>query len=319
MILVISDLWLPFPGGAERLIFNLARDLMRRGEDVQVLTSYANAQQFDGPPVEFRSIGVELFRADGARDLAQYIEETKPSVILTHHYFAFEFQAELVASGVPLVQVVLNGRRIPEAALALFISEFVRSRPGMNPQAHDLTMIPPAFDDVIATRHGDAIGFIKPLHHKGVDLVYEIARRLPRRKFLVLRGEWQDIETIVDLPNVEYMEPVDDIRAFYERCRMILMPSLSEDAGTVAQEAALNCLPCISSAVGGLSETNRGGVQVVSRDPAVWVAEILMLDDEEGRLWVIDRQRAALDDARHVELLDAFAYRVGVVAARGQM
>ncbi len=321
MILVISDLWLPFPGGAERLIFNLSRDLATRGEEVQVLTSYAAAQRFDGPPVEFRSLGVELFHADGARDLLAYIAEVRPDVILTHHYFAFQFAAELEACGVPIAQVVLNGRRLPFAQLAVFISDFVRSMPGMEPQPGDLTILPYACPDVIAAPAiggpGDAIGFIKPLPHKGVELVYEIARLLPAKRFLILRGEWQDIEIIRQLPNVEFMEPAFDIRDFYAQCRLILVPSLSEDAGTVAQEATLNGLPCISSDAGGLPETNRGGILLDTRDPQVWVEVIEALDDGTTYSRQAERQRAALPDQS--AQLDALAFRLGAIAARARM
>lgn len=312
MILVVSDLWLPFPGGAERLMFNLSRSLMQHGEDVQVVTSYVHAKRFDGPPVEFRSIGVGEHHRDGWRDLASIIDQVEPDVILTHHFFAFEFEAELESCGVPIVQVVLNGHRLPFASLAVFISTEVRTRPGMGGVLDDLTIYPPAFDDVAAATHGDAIGFIKPLHHKGVDLVYDLARALPFEQFVILRGEWQDIETIVDLPNVEYMEPVDDIRSFYERVRLVLVPSLSEDAGTVAQECAVNGLPCISSDAGGLVETNAGGIILDDRSIDVWVEAIGALEDDAHYASVVCGQKrytptgqtAAFDDfaARVVEL-----------------
>jgi glycosyltransferase involved in cell wall biosynthesis len=65
---------------------------------------------------------------------------------------------------------------------------------------------------------------------------------------------------ISNTPNVEYMEPVKDIRDFYKHCRLLLMPSEREEAGTVPFEATLNGIPCISSDVMGLPETNRGGI-----------------------------------------------------------
>lgn len=275
MILVLSDLWVPFPGGAERLIFNLARDLEQRGERIVALTGYKYAQRFDGAGVLYSPI-------NSGEEITQHIQSMTSGgnldLILTHHYWATLYEREIMAAGVPVVQIVLNGRRLPGAALAVFISEWVRKQLASEPQ--DLTITPPAFGDVIAESHGDAIGFIKPIEHKGVELVYEIAAALPHRQFVILRGEWQDIEIIRPAPNIEFMEPVLDIRDFYARCRLVLMPSRSEDAGTVAQECAMNEIPCISSNVGGLPETNRGGIQMRSgstRDH--WVSMILLLDD----------------------------------------
>lgn len=311
MILVLSDLWLPFPGGAERLMFNLARHLQRRGEIVVTMTGYHEAQRFDGPPVVQRSIDAE---ADMKRFLSTLGSASWSGagvkLILTHHYWAFEYEDAICAAGVPVVQVVLNGRRLRCASLAVYISEYVRSQPDKTPQPGDLTITPPAFSDVVSAEHGDAIGFIKPLPHKGVELVYEIARRMPDRRFVILRGEWQHIEIIERLPNVEFLEPVDDIRDFYRECRLILMPSISEDAGTVAQEAALNGLPCISSDVGGLPETNRGGILLDTRDPRGWVEMIRRLAHREAYNEIVARQHAAMNLVDQQAALDTFADRV---------
>ncbi|QOR55441.1 MAG: group 1 glycosyl transferase [Phage 71_18] len=292
MILTLSDLWVPFPGGAERLIFNLARDLMRRGEDVEVLTGYEPALQFDGPHVTAAPIGVFNEREQGAAFVTGFIKAARPDLILTHHLYASQFSRELVATGLPIVHVVLNGPRIPEAALGVYISQWVHDT--YDPAPGDLILTPPVFDDVVADHHGDMVGFIKPIPHKGVELFYEVAAAMPERRFLVLRGEWQDIEVIQPAENIEFMEPVTDMRTFYERCRLVLMPSTSEDAGTVAQEATANGLPCISSDRGGLVQTNGGGIRLDPFDAGLWVDTIEQLDDPELYRHTVERQQAHL-------------------------
>ncbi len=222
--MILSDLWVPFPGGAERLAFNLGRDLMRRGHDVRVLTGYLEAEQFDGPQININdSIGVFDQQESGAEIVKAFIGAMQPDVIISHHLYAYQFKNELVDSGVPFVQVVLNSERIPEAAFAVYISDWVRETVGS--EEHDIVIRPPAFTDTISPVHGDKIGLIKPIPHKGIELFYEVARMMPYRQFLVLRGEWQTLEVIEDLPNVEFMEPVKDIRDFYAQCRIVLMPS----------------------------------------------------------------------------------------------
>lgn len=301
-VLVVSDLWPPFPGGAERLMFNLARDLMRRGFVVQVLTGYEQPQQFDGPGVARADIGLD----DGWFVIESMIRAFEPDVIVTHHLYAFTFERQLIDCGVPFVQVVLNGRRIPEAAFAVYITEWVRDRVG-GAGPDDFVLTPPALDDVVADEHGYAIGFVKPIPHKGVETLYRIARRMRERQFVVLRGEWQDLEVIKPLRNVEFLEPVDDIRDFYKRCSIVLMPSLSEDAGTVAQEATLNGLPCISSNVEGLNETNAGGIRLDPLDVPEWVDAIRSLDDRTVYEWTVERQRACLRSLDHAGGLARFA------------
>lgn len=307
MILVLSNLWLPFPGGAERLMFNLARDLMRRGEDVQVLSGYLAAQQFDGAPVDGRPMGDRETHAAGLAVLRETIEKYKPDVILTHHFYAYEFQDELLATNIPIVQVVLNTSRIEGVAFAVYISEWVKGQMG-NFRAEDLLITPPAFQDVVADKHGDFIGFIKPLPHKGVGFFYELAAAMPNREFLVLRGEWYTLEDFRPAYNITFMYPVHDIRTFYSHCRLMLMPSISEDAGTVAQEAALNGLPCISSNVGGLPETN-GGICLPLIIPD-WVAAIERLDDPVAYDTMVSQQRQHLINSHQNDRLDVFASKM---------
>lgn len=309
-ILVLSDLWVPFPGGAERLLFNVARDLRRRGHDVSVVTGYEHAQTFDGPEVE---IDLDLpLDEHGAFLLRAHIEQVAPDVIVTHHIWARAFRTVLVDAGIPVVHVVLNGERLHEAALAVYISKWVRDRAG-EPRPEDLVLTPPAFDDVVAATHGDAIGFVKPLPHKGVELVYKIARRMRDRRFVILRGEWQDLETIQEYDHVEFLEPVVDMRDFWSRVRVVLMPSVSEDAGTVAQEAALNGVPCISSDVGGLHETNGGGIRLPTDNVSRWMNAIRVLDNPIQYARVVERQRAYLDATDHRTTLDELAARIAAL------
>lgn len=322
-ILVLSDLWLPFPGGAERLIYNVARDLAGRGHDVHAVTGYRDAQQFDGPSVEIHEIPLDL---DGWVIVAESIARFDPDVILTHHLYAEHF-AMLVPSarmaGIPIVRLHHHGPR-PDADLVVHISQHVAVASGVWPAGiaaavargevaaeADMILLPPALPDVVADRHGDAIGFVKPIRHKGAELVYAIAEAMPEREFVVLRGEWQTLELIrPDLPNVRYLQPVDDMRDFYSRCRLVLMPSLSEDAGTVAQEATANGLPCISSDAGGLVETNAGGIRI---PPALhflqsWCDVIRYLDDPDHYRDVVRSQAEALPDWS--EQLDELAARI---------
>lgn len=313
-ILFLSDLWVPFPGGAERLQFNLARDLMRRGEHVEVLTGYENARQFDGPPFH-QDFGFHIFdrRDEGGACLAGWLERLAPSVIVTHHLYANQYERELVASGIPFVQVVLNGRRLRTARFAVHISDWVRDR--ARAEDGDMVITPPVFDDVIAETHDNAIGFIKPIEHKGVELVYRVARLMPDRRFVVLRGEWQDLEILCDLPNVEYMEPVADIRDFYRRVDMVLMPSKSEDAGTVGQECALNGIPCISSNVQGLAQTNSGGVLLAPDDVAGFRKAILRLDDPGVFQATVESMRVGLAAKDQEGKLAEFHRRIRQIAS----
>jgi glycosyltransferase involved in cell wall biosynthesis len=314
-IAVISDLWPPFPGGAERFIFNIARELKRRGHEISVLTSYANAAEFDGIKPTWKSVGCHAYdhheghtHADGWKDVEDFLNTSRAEIILTHHFFADEFKTEFLNSPIPVVQLVHNGVRNQNAALAIFNSDFTRARASAQPQ--DLTIIPPAFDDIVAPEHGPYIGFIKPIQHKGIDFLYQVAARLPNKEFLILHGEWQHLEDIRrGLPNVFFMPPVHEMTTFYSRCRMLLVPSLQEDAGTVPQEAALNGLPCISSNVMGLSQTNRGGI-VLPLNEEAWVRAIQQLDNPTYYNQIVESQKNYIQSLDWTKQFDDLSARI---------
>lgn len=302
-VLVFSDLWPPFPGGAERLVFNVARQLERRGNDVSVVTGYEHALPFDGPQV----LAVDNL------DVGRLVSLLEPDVVLTHHHWAYKYEDDFYALDVPVVQLVLNTRRLECAALAGYISRWVRQQCG-DDVIGDMLLRPPVFaDDVVAATHAPAIGFVKPLPHKGVDLVYRIAERMPEERFVVLRGEWQTLEDIRPAANVTFVEPVEDMREFWSMVDIAIVPSLSEDAGTVAQEATANGLPCCSTEAGGLAETNAGGVFLSSSMTGRWVSALRLLRrNAQHRQRVVARQRRHLE--QRAGELDAFCDAIEALA-----
>ncbi len=294
-IAIISDLWLPFPGGAERYCANVSQALIDRGHECHVLTSYARAHNSHCSSITITDIGVRERHAHGLDVISGFLSERVYDLIIVHHFFDGEWPELYTQTGTPVVQISHNRPRNPKAAFTVFNSQYTANRQGR--LDNDLVILPaPGRDTVADGGSRNCIGHIKPQGGKGIELTYRLAQSMPDRKFLVLRGEWQDGEMISNLPNVSYLEPLDDIRDFYSRCRIVLMPSISEDAGTVPQEAALNGIPCISSNVGGLPETNAGGILLDREDFISWYDHILKLDDQKYYDDVVWAQRAALPD-----------------------
>jgi glycosyltransferase involved in cell wall biosynthesis len=125
--------------------------------------------------------------------------------------------------------------------------------------------------NVIAERHERKnITFINPRVEKGAILVAQLAlfleTRRPDIRFEVVesRGNWLDIlqatsraigEERTQLKNVVVTPTTNDMRAVYERARMVLAPSLWwESGGRVVVEALYNGIPTIITDHGGMSE-----------------------------------------------------------------
>lgn len=325
-ILVLSDLWLPFPGGAERYMRNVVLELIKRGHTVKVLTSYEPAQQETQFELEYKSIPVYAQHALGRDIIWDRIQKFKPQLVVMHHFFSGEFPEIFDSWGLPTLEIIHSRPRTRNATLAVFNSNYTANTPGQLRKPLDMVILPMADPETRAESHGEYIGHIKPIGGKGIMMTYALAKRFPNRKFLVLRGEWQGAETMISgCPNIEYMEPVKDIRDFYKHCRLLLMPSEREEAGTVPFEATMNGIPCISSGVMGLPETNQGGVilplSTHEWDPAMpwhpdnesitrWQQEIEHLDDKAYYDSIVARQKAFMASIPWAGLYDELNYKI---------
>lgn len=116
---------------------------------------------------------------------------------------------------------------------------------------------------------GRFVTFVNPQPTKGVfwfaRIVYELSRRRPEIPFLVVEGrgkaEWLaqcDLD-LSGLRNLHRMRNTPDPRHFYRLSRVVLMPSLWEEAlGRVAVESLINGIPVLASRRGGLPEALAG-------------------------------------------------------------
>ena len=126
-------------------------------------------------------------------------------------------------------------------------------------------VIPP--ERVVAPdRRPECVTFVNPSPEKGVFVFARIAEQLQRRRpdipILVVEGRGQSgalRQTGVDLSwatNLQAMPNTPDPRKFYQRTKLLLMPSLWNEAfGLVAAEAMLNGIPVLGSNRGALPET----------------------------------------------------------------
>lgn len=115
---------------------------------------------------------------------------------------------------------------------------------------------PPIFaDDVKYNRkHGQNVTLINCNENKGGKILVELAKRLPKIKFLGVLGSYG--EQIIDTTykNLKYAPQTPDVHLIYGKSNIILMPSDYESYGRVALEAAINRLPVICTPTDGLKE-----------------------------------------------------------------
>lgn len=135
--------------------------------------------------------------------------------------------------------------------------------------AEKITVIPNSMDaDVISVpKQGDYVAFSGRLsREKGVDLIFEVARRNPEIPFK-LAGAARDSQLIANLPdNVELMGYLsgEDLKNFYDNARFFVMASRCYEGFAMAiLEGAAYSKPMIAPNHGGFTEIIGTGADAI--------------------------------------------------------
>lgn len=129
------------------------------------------------------------------------------------------------------------------------------------------------------------ITFLRPRISKGVEIVEQIAKRMPNKEFLIVGRIKNDIKKIFSTHfNIKFLEWCNSIEDVYSESRVLIMPSVwNEPFGRIPIEAGINGIPTIASNRGGLPEAvGEGGILIddiwnIDR----WVEAIKFLNREE--------------------------------------
>ncbi len=136
--------------------------------------------------------------------------------------------------------------------------------------------------------HASHITMINPVKEKGAALLYKLVQKMSHHRFLIVEG-WKKFE---DIPydyskytNAECIRYQKDISDVYEKTKVLIVPSLWEEAfGRVVTEAQQYGIPVIACNRGGLAEAvGEGGILIsMHAKEDVWVHVIdMLLNDKQ--------------------------------------
>src|SRR6185369_6628900 len=202
--------------------------------------------------------------------LAAALKTTRAPVIYLAHTPAFlPFGPQAFFPGGPGAAGERRARLLGQAAgvvtVSRFVAEYIRRWGGLEAAVFPFPIYGPGpFPDFGARgeQGGPYVTMINPCAVKGISILLDLARSLPQVRFAAV-PTWgttpADRAALAALPNVTLLDPADDVDRMYERTRVLLMPSLWQEAfGVTAVEAMLRGLPVLVSDAGGLPEAALG-------------------------------------------------------------
>jgi glycosyltransferase involved in cell wall biosynthesis len=252
--------------GGEYYAHNLALYLVSKGHEVRVLLhdgykygidDIYNFQGIDVFPPNNTTAGLfgwadviitHLGYTKYTLILAQSIG--KPVAFISHNTWPYDEMGIWPDSGVIYNSYAMKG-------ILNYKNKSVVLRPSMDRK----------YDDFKDRSSNPYITLVNLNKNKGGKIFFNIAKAMPHRKFLGVKGGY-DEQVVMDLPNVEIIENTPDMKGVYEKTRILLVPSKYESWGMCATEAMAMGIPVIYNSTFGLAENvGQGGIQVADPNP----------------------------------------------------
>lgn len=171
--------------------------------------------------------------------LATLLTDLRPDVVFTSQEGAAEIaaatRAHALTTGIchsvsATGLGVLAGR--PHVGLA--VSEFALHRAG-HPAGTRMALWHPPFTQpspgaVNTARTGGPVLMVNPIPAKGSQLMHGLIQAMPEEHFTLVEGWWNTSAEFHRYPNVTYVPRVYDMAPLYRAHRLLLVPSVVEDA-----------------------------------------------------------------------------------------
>lgn len=281
--------------------------------------------RFDFPADRYP--GYRVYRGWNARQgLPQVVAKFSPDVMVVVGVApgAVDLGARALATGLPVVYTVRDvefdrhGGDLRDLGGARFVSNSVFTASRLREQLgiESAVVLPPILSDKCRVPlRGEKVLVINPDPVKGGEIALALAAARPSVPF-IFQESWAKNRHMTDLkartmnlPNVQWREPVSDIRSAYKDARLLLAASQCEEAwGRVASEAHVSGIPVLGSRIGGLEEAIGPGGALLPPDAPVedWLAALdrLWMDEDHwaacSRAALAYAKRPELDPARQI-------------------
>lgn len=239
---------------------SLHRTLASLKEEVVVLTSTEKDYSFEGVKVKQVNTPNVLNINSSPGPIAEQLKQLNARVVIGQSELSLPaVLAARAAGAISIINVHAPpkyGRSIRQAVIqadyAIYNTEASAKEWG---EPNAIVLHPPIskIPNSIST-NGDAYTVLSSLLNKGINVVIELAKRYPNKRFIVVRSPAEpthglaDLEEIAsEIPNLELHPrvPPEEVYKYFEQTRILLVPSRYETYGMSAIEAAGYGIPCV--------------------------------------------------------------------------
>jgi glycosyltransferase involved in cell wall biosynthesis len=300
--------------GSEWMAHNINKFLISKGHHVRVILHQALMHKVHTP---YMLDGVEVFPPSGQVDayrwadvVMTHLDYTQFTILMGHeakrpvvHFIHNDIPYDSVMNAQSRNNVVYNSKWIAEKLKYNWPSMVLH--PPCDVDQYNVCENP--FEN-------EYITLISLNENKGGKQFYEIAERMPERKFMGVVGSYDPQIVRHDLPNVTIVPNTPDILSVYRKTRILLMPSKYESWGRTATEAMCSGIPVICTPTPGLTENcGEAGIYIKNRNNIdSWIHQIKLLDKKEKYGKVSAQVRARAQELRpenELNQLENFLYQ----------
>lgn len=264
-------------------------------------------------------LGYPVHRTQAPLDvLARLCRTGEPPVVVAVSGAALDLCRVAIEAGAPAIANIrhpvledlgapFTHPRLAHAVNSRFMADRLRERLNTNAIVLPPLVEPDAYRTATSRQ---VVTFVNPIPRKGVEIAFALAARRPDIPFEFVES-WALRDRVVRLlraraahhGNVRLLRRVQDMRGVYARTRVILAPSLWDEAwGRVITESQLSGIPALAMARGGLPEAvGLGGLLVDgSASIADWEAALSQIWDDPAEYARLSQ--AALEHAARYEI-----------------
>jgi len=319
----ISGLYMPASGGAEISIYTLFKKLASEGFVFHIITRNSTESEYK---YDASTKNIIVHRIEKKSEIESVFSELyKSSIIkgvLTQNSWseiAIKISQKYNCPSIYFLRSPFGELDISESGeyrCDFIIANSITTQKYIENKFNrfDSIIIPPLINQdeyLVKFNSKKYITMINPIQMKGGEIFREIAKNMPTKKFLAVKGwthlmnnnTW-DLHLLSDLSvglgisenplfnitqfdgisNVTLLNSTADMKSIYSKTRLLIVPSITPEGGPrVAIEALINGIPVIGSNSGNIPITVGVGGIIVNDlyNTTEWVDAILKFDNEE--------------------------------------